>query len=226
MAESIFTRVGRIMSGRLEDRVDEMERSRSDSVMREAIREVDRAIDELRRQQEAAMMRRLQAERQQQTLVKTAAGLTDKAKYALGEGREDLAEGALSRQVELEEQAGKLTAVQEVAKIEEDKLEESLSSLRARKKQMEEALAAFQVAKAESGSGLEATSTVNTNEREHRIENAEAAFDRAMTGGGGIGFSRGDAEAINKVAEIDTMSRRATVAERLAALKSEGSKAA
>jgi phage shock protein A len=226
MAESIFTRVRRVLSGRMEDRVDEMERSNSDSVMREAIREVDRAIDEVRRQQETAMMRRLQAERQQQTLGKTAAGLTDKAKFALGEGREDLAEGALSRQVELEEQAAKLTNVQEVAKIEEAKLEESLSALRARKKQMEEALAAFQIAKAESSTGPDGSSTGSIIEREHRIENAEAAFDRAMTGGGGIGFSRGDAEAINKVAEIDTMSKRATVAERLAALKSEGTKAA
>ena len=45
MYESIFQRVSRILSARLEDAIDRMERSGSDGVMREAIREVDRAID-------------------------------------------------------------------------------------------------------------------------------------------------------------------------------------
>jgi hypothetical protein len=47
-----------------------------------------------------------------------------------------------------------------------------------------------------------------------------------MTGGGGIGFTRGDAESINQVAEIDKIQRKASVSERLAALKAEHSKAA
>jgi phage shock protein A len=225
MAESIFTRVRRVLSGRVEDSVDEMERSNSDSVMREAIREVDRATDEVRRDQEKAMTRRLQAARQQEVFSKKAAELTAKAKFALDEGREDLAAGALSRQVDLEEQDAKLRNLQELARVEEEKLEESLSALRARKRQMEEALAAFQIAKSEASMGGDG-GAVNTIERDRRLENAEAAFDRAMTGGGGIGFTRGDAEAINQVAEIDTMSKRATVAERLAAFKSESNEAA
>ena len=47
-----------------------------------------------------------------------------------------------------------------------------------------------------------------------------------MTGGGGVGFTRGDADAINQVAEIDTLQKKASVAERLAALKAEQTKAA
>lgn len=223
MAESIFLRVRRVLSGQIEDSVDAMERSNNDTVMREAIREVDRAIDEVRRDQEKAMTRRLQAARQQQMLAKKAAEMTDKARFALDEGREDLAEGALARQVDLEEQDGKLKQVQELAKVEEDKLEESLGALRARKKQMEEALAAFSIARSEASLGEDGTATVD---RERRLENAEAAFDRAMTGGGGIGFTRGDAKAINQVAEIDTLSKRAVVSDRLAALKAERTKAA
>jgi phage shock protein A len=225
MSESVFVRVRRVLSGRIEDRVDEMERSNSDTVMREAIREVTRTIDEVRRDQQAAMTRRLQAARQEENAAKKIEELTAKARFAIGEGREDLAEGALSRQIELEEQVGKLKSVQELATAEGQKLEESLSALRARRSQMEEALAAFTIAKTEaSHCGDEgARSTV---ERERRLENAEAAFDRAMTGGGGIGFTRGDAESINQVAEIDKIQRKASVSERLAALKAEQSKAA
>ena len=225
MAESIFMRVRRILSGRLEDRIDEMERGNSDSVMREAIREIDRAVDEVRRDQEKAMTRRLQAARQFEMLKEKADEMTGKARFALAEGREDLAEGAIKRQVDLEEQLEKLVGVQDVARAEEDKLDESLTALRARKRQMEEALAAFSIARTEAGLGGDANMR-NTLDRERRMENAEAAFDRAMTGGGGIGFIRGDAEAINQVAEIDTMSKRATVAERLASLKGDSIRAA
>ena len=65
MAESIFMRVRRLISASVEDAVDAMERAGGPSVMREAIREVDRAIDEVRAEQEAASARRLQAMRQQ-----------------------------------------------------------------------------------------------------------------------------------------------------------------
>jgi phage shock protein A len=225
MAESIFMRVRRVLSGRIEDSVDEMERSNSDAVMREAIREIDRAIDEVRRDQGNAMTRRLQAARQQEGLAKKCEELTAKARFALAEGREELAEGALARQVDLEEQGAKLKNVQELARVEEEKLEESLAALRARKRQMEEALAAFSIAKVEASMGGD-EGTRNTLERERRLDNAEAAFDRAMTGGGGVGFTRGDADAINQVAEIDTLQKKASVAERLAALKAEQTKAA
>jgi len=42
-----------------------------------------------------------------------------------------------------------------------------------------------------------------------------------MTGAGGVGFTRADAQTINRVAEIDGLQKGATVAERLAALKAQ-----
>jgi phage shock protein A len=36
-----------------------------------------------------------------------------------------------------------------------------------------------------------------------------------------VGFARADGEAINRVAEIDSMQKSATIAERLAALKAQ-----
>ena len=225
MAESVFVRVRRLLSARIEDSVDAMEQANSDGTMREAIREVDRAIDEIRSSQEGAMTRRLQAARQQAMIAKKLEELTSKARFALQEGREDLAEGALKRQVDLEEQSGKLDQVQVLAREEEAKLDESLTALRARKQQMEEALAAFAIAQSDASMGGDG-GFQNARDVERKVGNAEAAFDRAMTGAGGIGFSRGDAAAINQVAEIDTLAKNATVSERLAALKQEVGKAA
>lgn len=220
MAESVFVRVRRLLSARVEDSVDAMERANSDGTMREAIREVDRAIDDVRADLERAMTRRLQAARQQGMIAKKVDELTGKARFALGEGREDLAEGALSRQIDLEGQAAKLQHVQDLAREEEGKLDESLTALQSRKKQMEEALAAFAIARSDASMGGDG-GLQNAREVERKVENAEAAFNRAMTGAGGVGFTKGDAEALNKVAELDTLHKTATVAERLAALKQE-----
>ena len=218
MGESIFLRVRRLLSARVEDSIDAMERADSDSTMREAIRQVDRAIDEVRSDQEKALTRRLQAARQQRLFAAKIEELTDKAGFALGEGREDLAEAALSRQVDLESQIGALEAAQFAAREEEDRLEEGLNALRGRKKQMEEALTAFVIARQEAATGGDAG--VETSRHiERQVNSAEAAFDRALTGAGGVGFTRGDAQTINRVAEIDTLQKRATVAERLNALK-------
>lgn len=220
MAESIFLRVRRLLSARIEDSVDAMERANSDGTMREAIREVDRAIDEVRADQEKAMARRLQAARQQDMIRNKVEELTSKARFALQEGREDLAEGALSRQVDLEQQTGNLDQVQVLAREEEAKLEESLAALRGRKAEMEEALAAFAAARTDASMGGDGGFT-NRRQVERKVEQAEAAFDRAMTGAGGAGFTRGDAQAMNRVAEIDTLQKGATIAQRLAALKQD-----
>jgi phage shock protein A len=218
MAEQIFQRVRRILNARLEDAVDRMERSGSDSVMREAIREVGRAIDQIQVDYEAVMSSRLLAVRQQKALRKKAIELTDKAKFALAEGREDLAEAALGRQVDFEEQAGKLDAVWTQAGEEEVRLSENLAALKTRKQQMEEALDAFLASRRDAAlGGDEPTKPPRWVER--RVDRAEKAFERAMSNAGRAGYTRPGAEAISRVAEIDVMQKHALVAARLAALK-------
>ena len=113
-------------------------------------------------------------------IAKKVGELTSKARFALQEGREDLAEGALKRQVDLEEQGAKLDQVQHLAREEEAKLEDSLSALRARKTQMEEALAAFAIAKSDALMGGDG-GFANARDVERKVDNAEAAFDRGPT---------------------------------------------
>ena len=220
MAESIFARVSRLLSATVEDTVDRMEQAGGDAVMREAIREADRAIDQMKTEFESTMARRLQAARQQKMLTERVEELTAKAKFALGEGREDLAEAALSRQIDFEAQAKKLDAVQSQAREEEQRLEGGLAALNARKRQMEDALQAYLISRREAAVGGDGP-THPDRAAEKRVDAAEQAFDRARTGAGGIGFTRADGDTINRVAEIDGLQRSATVAERLAALKAQ-----
>lgn len=218
MAESIFARVSRLLSATVEDAVDRMEQAGGDAVMREAIREADRAIDEVKAQLESVMARRLQAARQRKMLTERVGELTEKASFALKEGREDLAEAALSRQVDFEEHARKFDNVEQQARSEEQRLEDGLAALKSRKGQMEEALSAYLVSRREASLGGDGPVRPDRN-AEKKVDAAEQAFDRAMAGAGGVGFARADADTINRVAEIDGMQKSAAVAERLAALK-------
>ncbi len=218
MAESIFTRMSRLLSASVEDAIDRMERAGGDAVMREAIREADRAIDQVKADLESTMTRRLQAARQQKMLAERAGELTTKAKFALGQGREDLAEAALSRQVDFEAQAKELDAVQQQAGEDEQRLENGLSALSARRRQMEDALQAYLLSRREAMTGRD---RVPRRSAEKMVDAAEQAFARAMAGAGGVGLARADADTINRVAKLDVMQKSATIARRLAALKAE-----
>ena len=220
MAESIFARVSRLLSATVEDTVDRMEQAGGDAVMREAIREADRAIDQVKADLETTVARRLQAARQQKMFTERVEDLTAKAKFALGQGREDLAEAALSRQIDFEAQAKGLDAVQQQARQEEQRLEDGLAALDARKRQMEDALQAYLISHREAALGGDGP-TRPARSAEKKVDAAEQAFDRAMAGAGGVGFARADADTINRVAELDGMQKSATIAERLAALKAQ-----
>lgn len=220
MAESVFVRVRRLVSAGIEDAVDAMERAGGTGVMREAIREVDRAVDEVRAEQEAATARRLQAMRQQRMFRDQIAALDEKARFALAENRDDLAEAALSRQLDFEAQTQRLDAAQTEAAGEAGRLEECLVALAARKSRMEEALAAFEAAQRDASLGGDGPARPDRR-TERKVERAEAAFDRAMAGAGGVaGIVRADVQTAAKVAEIATLQKSAAIAQRMAALRS------
>jgi phage shock protein A len=146
------------------------------------------------------------------------AELGDKAAFAVAQSRDDLAEAALSRQIEFESEIGKLDKVQEASREQEQKLDDAITALRTRKQQMQEVLDAFCQSKAEAEIGGDGALQL-ARSIDKKVENAESAFDRAMGGAGGVNFTRSDADTINKVAELDGLQKSSTVASRLAALK-------
>ncbi len=220
MAEAIHKRLARLFSSTVQDAVDRMEVAGSERVMRETIREIDRASDLARADHEEAVSRRLLAARQQKMLRERAAELQDRARFALGADRADLAEAALTRQLECEEEAGKLEAVQAAAQEEATRLAENVAALTARKTEMEQALTDFLGARRDARAGGDGPPR-GRHDIEQRVRNAEEAFRRAMLGAGGVAPARGDVETTNRVAEIDVMRRRAAIASRLAALRGE-----
>ncbi len=217
MAESIFNRIKRLVSGSVEDMVDNMERNGGGTVMREAIREIDRVEDEVKAKRDEATAKRLQAVRQRQLYREKLDDMHAKAQYAMDEGREDLAEAALHRQMDFESQIAKLEEVETNSTEHERQFEESLASLEMRKAHLQEELKHFEAARMEAGIAEDSS---GTSERDNlqRVERAEAAFNRAMNGAGGQTMEV-DVENASKVAEIDAMQRQDEIRQRMDQLR-------
>lgn len=219
MQESIFTRVRRVLAASVEDAVTALEKASGTSLMREAIRQVARAADEVRAEQAANADRIADAVRQEAQARARIAELDDKARYALGKERDDLAGAAVSRQLELEAELKRLATVQEGAAEQAVRLDEAAAALAARKAQMERELAAFEAAQQ---AGAPAAAVRRERDLQERADRAQETFERVMAAAGGNAAGRSDAHE----AEIDALRRDEAIEARLAAMRADQAKRA
>jgi phage shock protein A len=221
MSESLIGRVRRLVSGGVADIVDAMERAGGEAVMREAIREVEHAMNEVKEELGQVKLRRLQAGRQSAMIRRKLAELEEKARFALDQGRDDLAEAALSRQVDLEDHIARIEVELAQGCEAESEFETAVAALGERKRQMETELKVHREAKRELDLASVAEQTSGLSGAGKKVDRAEQAFRRAMEGAGGTEpLDPAKGRAALQVAEIDGMQRSIRIAERLASLKS------
>lgn len=221
MSDSIFVRVQRVVTGGVGSALDAAERLGGTSVMRQAIRDMDSAIDKARAEGESARARRLQAAHRLQECRKQLATLKEQARFALGKDRMDLAEAAIARQLDVETQVAALTKAEAEAEAAERRLEESAAELKLRRGQMYDELRSFEAAQRAGSSGDDAPGSPGS-QLQRRAERAQEAFERAMDAAGGLSGARASPEAAAKVAELEALQKEAAIAERLAALQGGG----
>lgn len=132
MVESIAARMKRVVSGSF----SASDPAEGAHALLDELREIDAVIDEARRAAEAAACRRLQALRQAQTNRQKIAALTAHAKAALQEGREKVAQAAISEQIDLESQLIMLADAERDAANIENNVERDIAALFARRKEL------------------------------------------------------------------------------------------
>lgn len=221
MSDSIFVRVQRVVSGSVGSALDSAERLSGTSVMRQAIREMDSAIEKGRREAEGARAKRLQATHRLQECRKQLETLKDQARFALGKDRLDLAEVAIARQLDVEAQIESLAKAESEATGSERRLDESTAELKLRRGQMYDELRSFEASQRAASTGSDAPGSPDSH-LQRRAERAQEAFERAMDAAGGLSGGRASPEAAAKVAELEALQKEAAIAERLAALRGGG----
>jgi phage shock protein A len=220
MNESISSRVGRIISGSLNAIVDAVENAAPETVMQESIREIESAIDEVRIELGKVIAakhlasNRLMSENQKHT------DLTEKLELAVQQERDDLAEAAISAQLDIEAQLPILENTISDNTAREKELEGYIAALKAKKSEMQDELDEYKRLQHELNStdtlGAASANTIN-----QQVDKASASFDRVMKNATGLSsrlHSQTPASA-EKMAELDEMARQNRIQERLAEVK-------
>jgi phage shock protein A len=217
MTESIFVRVQRVVTASVDTAVGTVERANSTGMMREAMRDADRAIGRLVAEQEAAEARGRNAQARAAALRRELETLSQQARFAIGKERADLAEVAVTRQVELEEQLVALDAARVQAVSDGERLDGVIADLRKRRQQMKEELVAFRSTESAAAAVEDVAMPIDLRMAK-KVARAEEAFDRALEEAGGVS-GRGAGRDSASVAEIAALQKQAMVAERMDALK-------
>lgn len=222
MNDSLAGRIKRLVSGSINAIVDAAESNAPETVMNEAIREVERATDEVRHELGKVLANKHHATRRLTEATSKHEALADKIDLAVQEKRDDLAEAAIARQLDLEAQLPVLESALRDFAERETELEGYIAALNGRKREMEEDLEHFKASRSETsgGSSDDVPSGVTTNNAAGRVDKAGSAFNRVLKNATGIGGTNAaDAETARKLAELDQVARSNRIKERLAAVK-------
>ena len=225
MRDNLAGRVGRIISGSCNALIDAVENSVPETVMEEAIREIDGAIDEVRADLGLVAANKHLANSRLLDENAKHEDLSGKIEMAVNENRDDLAEAAIASQLDIEAQIPILEATIGECANQEKELEGYISALQAKKREMKNELKQFRESRQEastiSGSGkASATTGVNV---ESRVSKAESAFERVVENTTGLMARTGTGDKNNaaKLAELEDMSHQQRIKARLAAVKKE-----
>ena len=220
MSDNLLARVKRLVSGSVNSIVDAVENAAPDTVMKEAIREVENAIDEVRDELGLTMANQHHANKRLAEATAKHEELTERLGTAIAQRRDDLAEAAITRQLDLEAQIPVLEEALKDLNDKEKELQGYIAALQGRKGEMEEDLHTFLESR-KSGTGGSGDPAMPAGlAAEKKADKAETAFNRVMRGTTGIaGTVKADRETAAKLAELEKISKDNRVKERLAALK-------
>ncbi len=227
MREGIAGRVGRIVAGSFNAIVDAVENAAPEVVMEQALREIDDAIADVRSELGKEVARKHLANKRLLEENRKHDELSEQIEVALKDGREDLAEAAISKQLDIEAQIPVLeNSITECGETEVE-LEGYISALQAKKREMSEELKQFKASSSNGAAPTQAASgdaSVSSSSKvQNKVEQAQSAFDRVLAAQTGVGSSGAATrtEDAAKLAELEDLARKNRIQERLAELKSK-----
>lgn len=225
MSETLTGRVGRLISGGFNALVDAVENSAPELVMEQAIREIDGAIDDVRAELGRVVASKHLSNTRMLEENNKHEELAANVELAVKEGREDLAEAAISKQLDIEAQMPVLeTNISELGSKEKE-LEGFIKALQAKKREMKDELHQYRKSVKEAstvGRSVPVTSGSN-NDVGSNVEKAESAFERVLEKATGVNGLRGgtDAQTEAQVAELQELAHKNRIQERLESVKAK-----
>ena len=219
MSETLSRRVGRLVSGGFHALIDAAENLAPEAVMNESIREIERAVDEVRAELGKVLAQKHLAAKKMADESNRHEAIDANLQAAVDAGRDDLAEAGIAEQMDIEARLPILENTIADCAAQEKELEGFIAALQAKKREMQQQLQDWRATQQSMGTGK----TVGGNGSDlNRIardaEKSGNAFDRVMGRQNSV-HSSTDAAQLAKLKELEDLSRNHRIAERLAALK-------
>lgn len=223
MTSSLAKRVGRIISGSLHAIVDALEGSTPEIVMEQAIREVMEALGEVRNELGKTIASKHLATKRLAQKNAEHEEFSSQIQVAVEKDRDDLAEAAIARQMDIEAQIPVLeqTIVDCVEK--EEELEGFIQALQAKRREMEDELDNYRkMSQTLTQTTVDSDGNVRPgSDIQHKVDAASSSFDRILKRQ--TGLPSRDASSPKDAAyllELEKLARKNRIQERLAAYKS------
>lgn len=229
MKDSIRTRIGRILTGTANTIVSKIEGLAPEVVLEQAVHEVDGAIDEAK-----VELGRIKAQKHHVTkaMAKLNAEhdrIAGQLSVAEEQGRGDLLESGISRQIDIEDQLPAIQGQLEELSHQQDELEKAITGLVGKRNEMEDELFEFkreQAAAASSG-GEGLPGAPAGVQAQAQADRADRAFSRVIQNATGVrreSMRSSSAEA-EKLLELSKLHKQTRVAARLEAYRSRAGEA-
>jgi len=218
MADSLKTRVGRVIAGGVHALLDRLEDQAPDAVMEQTLREADSVIDDVRHELGIVAANRHLSQQQHASLNAQHARLAEQIEQAMAQGRDELVRAGVARQLDIEAQLPVLENTLSEHALQERELQGFVAALLAKKREMAEALSEFRKSRAAVAQTSVKTGAAGA---EQRIGVVSDAFDRLYERQTGLTAStRGSTlQQAAQLRELDELVRDNKIAERIAQLK-------
>ena len=221
MSETLSRRVGRLVSGGFHALIDAAENLAPEAVMNESIREIERAVDEVRTELGKVLAQKHLAAKKMADESNRHEAIDANLQAAVEAGRDDLAEAGIAEQMDIEARLPVLENTIADCAAQEKELEGFIAALQAKKREMQQQLQDWRAAQQSVGAGKAAGGNGSDLNRIARdAEKSGNAFDRVMGRQNSV-HSSTDAAQLAKLKELEDLSRNNRIAERLAALKAK-----
>ena len=219
MSETLSRRVGRLVSGGFHALIDAAENLAPEVAMNESIREIERAVDEVRAELGKVLAQKHLAAKKMADESNRHEAIDANLQAAVAAGRDDLAEAGIAEQMDIEARLPVLENTIADCAAQEKELEGFIAALQAKKREMQQQLQDWRAAQQSMGTGKTAGGNGSDLNRIARdAEKSGNAFDRVMGRQNAV-HSSTDAAQLAKLKELEDLSRNNRIAERLAALK-------
>lgn len=215
MSETLSRRVGRLVSGGFHALIDAAENLAPEAAMNESIREIERAVDEVRAELGKVLAQKHLAAKKMADESNRHEAIDANLQAAVAAGRDDLAEAGIAEQMDIEARLPVLENTIADCAAQEKELEGFIAALQAKKREMQQQLQDWRAAQQSAG---KAAGGSDLNRIARDAEKSGNAFDRVMGRQNAV-HSSTDAAQLAKLKELEDLSRNNRIAERLAALK-------